>query len=91
MGGHQIWQNKLKELYPDFTYIDSDNINFDINITRNADIILFNTLHCSHSLYYKMKNNTYNGLYENKNKVTYIGSNNMGYFRDLITKLVSEK
>lgn len=91
MGGHQIWQNKLKELYPYFTYIDSDNINFDINITRNADIILFNTLHCSHSLYYKMKNNTNNGLYENKNKVTYIGSNNMGYFRDLITKLVSEK
>lgn len=91
MGGHQIWQNRLKELYPYFNYIDSDNVNFDINITRNADIILFNTLHCSHSLYYKMKNNTNNGLYENKNKVTYIGSNNMGYFRDLVIKLVSGK
>ena len=56
MGGHQIWQNRLKELYPYFNYIDSDNVNFDINVTRNADIVLFNTLHCSHSLYYKMKN-----------------------------------
>lgn len=24
MGGHQIWQNRLKEIYPYFNYIDSD-------------------------------------------------------------------
>ena len=91
MGGHQIWQNRLKELYPYFNYIDSGNVNFDINITRNADIVLFNTLHCSHSLYYKMKNNVNNGRTENKNKVIYIGSNNLSYFKDLISNIILEK
>lgn len=91
MGGHQIWQNKLKELYPYFTYIDADNVNYDINITRNADIILFNTLHCSHTLYYRVKNNTNNGRTDNKNKLIYIGSNNLNYFRDVITNLITDK
>lgn len=91
MGGHQIWQNRLKELYPYFNYIDSDNVNFDINVTRNADIVLFNTLYCSHSLYYKMKNNVNNGRTENKNKVIYIGSNNFSYFRDLVINIILEK
>lgn len=91
MGCHQIWQNRLKELYPYFNYIDSDNVNFDINVTRNADIVLFNTLYCSHSLYYKMKNNVNNGRTENKNKVIYIGSNNFSYFRDLVINIILEK
>lgn len=91
MGGHQIWQNKLKELYPDFTYIDSDNINFDINVVKNADIVLFNTLHCSHSLYYKMKNNVNNGRVDCKNKVFYISSNNLVYFKNLIADTIFNK
>ena len=88
MGGHQIWQNKLKELYPYFNYIDSENVNFDINIVRNADIVLFNTLHCSHSLYYKMKNNVNNGRMDCKDKVFYISSNNLVYFKNLITDTI---
>ena len=91
MGGHQIWQNKLKELYPYFNYIDSENVNFDINIVRNADIVLFNTLHCSHSLYYKMKNNVNNGRMDCKDKVFYISSNNLVYFKNLITDTISNK
>lgn len=91
MGGHQIWQNKLKELYPYFNYIDSENVNFDINIVRNADIVLFNTLHCSHSLYYKMKNNVNNGRMDCKDKVFYISSNNLVYFKNLVTDTISNK
>lgn len=64
MGGHQVWQNRLKELYPDFKYLD-------------ADIVFFNTLHCSHTLYYRMKNNINNGRNERKNKVIFISSNNL--------------
>ena len=86
MGGHQVWQNRLKELYPDFKYLDSDNVNYDINITRNADIVFFNTLHCSHTLYYRMKNNINNGRAERKNKVIYISSNNMEYFKEMVSK-----
>lgn len=86
MGGHQVWQNRLKELYPDFKYLDSDNVNYDINITRNADIVFFNTLHCSHTLYYRMKNNINNGRAERKNKVVYISSNNLDYFKEMVSK-----
>lgn len=91
MGGHQVWQNRLKKLYPYFNYIDSENVNYDINITRNADVVLFNTLHCSHTLYYRMKNNVNNGREENKGKVIYIGSNNLNYFKEVISNLVLEK
>lgn len=86
MGGHQVWQNRLKELYPDFKYLDSDNVNYDINITRNADIVFFNTLHCSHTLYYRMKNNINNGRDERKNRVVYISSNNLDYFKEMVSK-----
>ena len=88
MGGHQIWQNRLKEIYPYFTYVDSDNVNFDINITRNADIIFFNTLHCSHTLYYKIKNNVNNGRTNNKEKIVLVSSNNLEYFKEIMTKVI---
>ena len=90
MGGHQIWQNRLKEIYPYFTYIDSDNVNFDINITRNADIIFFNTLHCSHTLYYRIKNNVNNGRTNNKEKIVLVSSNNLDYFKDIVSKTLFE-
>ena len=90
MGGHQIWQNRLKEIYPYFTYIDSDNVNYDINITRNADIIFFNTLHCSHTLFYKIKNNVNNGRTNNKEKLIFVGSNNLGQFKEVVSRTVTE-
>lgn len=90
MGGHQIWQNKLKEIYPYFNYIDSDNVNYDINITRNADIIFFNTLHCSHTLFYKIKNNVNNGRTNNKEKLIFVSSNNLGQFKKTVSQIVTE-
>lgn len=90
MGGHQIWQNRLKEIYPYFNYIDSDNVNFDINITRNADIIFFNTLHCSHTLFYRIKNNVNNGRTNNKEKLVFVGSNNLGQFKEVVSKAITE-
>lgn len=88
MGGHQLWQNKLKEIYPYFNYIDTDNVNFDINITRNADYVFFNTLHCSHTLFYKIKNNVNNGRTNNKEKLVFISSNNLSYFKEVVSKSV---
>ena len=38
-----------------------------------------------------MKNNVNNGREENKGKVIYIGSNNLNYFKEVISNLVLEK
>lgn len=88
MGGHQIWQNRLKEIYPYFTFIDAENVNYDINITRNADYVFFNTLHCSHTLFYRIKANVNNGRKNNKEKLIFIGSNNLANFKEIVEKNV---
>ena len=85
-----ICLGRLKEIYPYFTYIDSDNVSFDINITRNADIIFFNTLHCSHTLYYRIKNNVNNGRANNKEKIVLVSSNNLDYFKEIVSKTLFE-
>lgn len=90
MGGHQIWQNRLKEIYPYFTFIDAENVNYDINITRNADFIFFNTLHCSHTLFYRVKANVNNGRKNNKEKLIFIGSNNLANFKEIVERAVAK-
>lgn len=90
MGGHQIWQNRLKEIYPYFTFIDAENVNYDINITRNADFVFFNTLHCSHTLFYRVKANVNNGRKNNKEKLIFIGSNNLANFKEIVTRAVAK-
>lgn len=88
MGGHQTWQNKLKETYPYFNYIDTNNVNYDINKTRNADIIFFNTRYCSHTLFYKIKNNVNNGRNNKKDKLIFIENNNLNYFKKIVNQTV---
>ncbi len=93
MGGHVNWQNRIKEVYPKLTYIDSDNVNFDVSVLKTADYIFFNTLHCSHTLYFKVKENISAGRdkQETKDKLVYINNNNVDVFTDiLIEKLLGE-
>lgn len=93
MGGHVNWQNRIKEVYPKLTYMDSDNVNFDVSILKNADYIFFNTLHCSHTLYFKVKDNLNAGRdkQEGKDKLIYINNNNVDVFKDiLMEKLLGE-
>lgn len=91
-GGHVNWQNKIKEKYPWFTYIDVDNVNFDVNILKTADYIFFNTLHCSHTLYFKFKNNMNVGRNKQdvKDKLIYINNNSLDYFISALEKLLVE-
>lgn len=94
MGGHVNWQNRIKEVYPKLTYIDSDNVNFDVSVLKNADYIFFNTLHCSHTLYFKVKENISSGRdkQDTKDKLVYINNNNVDVFTDiLIEKLLGER
>lgn len=71
IGGHDSWQQKVKEEFPDFIYINADNLGFDVNLTRTADAIVFNFLHCSHGLFYRLRENC------DKEKIVYIASNNI--------------
>ncbi len=80
IGGFFSWQQRLKEIYPNFTYIDTDNLNFDVNLVRDADLILFNFLHASHGLYYRLKANCDN------NKIAYIANNNIEHFKIALVK-----
>lgn len=70
IGGHDNWQVKVKALYPDFVCIGAEEFNFDVNLTRAADIIIFNFAHCSHKQFYRMRQNCDMG------KVVYIASPN---------------
>lgn len=71
IGGHDSWQQKVKEQFPNFTFIGVDNLNFDTTLTRTADVIVFNFLHCSHGLFYRLRENC------DKDKIVYIASNNI--------------
>lgn len=90
MGGHANWQNRIKEVYPKLTYMDSDNVNFDVSILKNADYIFFNTLHCSHTLYFKVKDNLNAGRdkQEGKDKLIYINNNNVDVFTDILMEKI---
>ena len=56
VGGGTNWQNKMKEVLPNYTYISIENKNFDIKLLNNKDMIILNTSALSHSLYYKVIN-----------------------------------
>lgn len=90
MGGHANWQNRIKEVYPKLTYMDSDNVNFDVTILKNADYIFFNTLHCSHTMYFKVKDNLNAGRdkQEGKDKLIYINNNNVDVFTDILMEKI---
>ena len=92
MGGHINWQNRIKEVYPSFTYMDSDNVNFDVSILKTADYIFFNTLHCSHTLYFKVKDNVSTGRDKQygKAKLVYINNNNVDVFTEIFMEKMLE-
>ncbi len=83
IGGFFSWQQRLKEIYPELTYIDTDDLSFDVNLVRGADLVLFNFLHTSHGLYYRLKANCDNG------RIVYIANNNLDYFRKALAKKIN--
>lgn len=80
IGGFFSWQQRLKKIYPNFIYIDTDDLSFDVNLVKGADLILFNFLHASHGLYYRLKANCDN------DKIAYIANNNLERFKDVLRK-----
>lgn len=52
IGGHQRWQQKMKELLPGWIFISSEI--FDARVLDGAQALCFFTQYLSHSLYYKV-------------------------------------
>lgn len=56
VGGTYKWQLKMKERFSGWNYIGMDNLNFDENIIKNADVVVIYVNCLSHALYYKVIN-----------------------------------
>lgn len=54
VGGHENWQNKLKQALPAFKFININNANFDTSIIKNADIVFIYTDYLNHGIYYRV-------------------------------------
>lgn len=70
IGGHVTWRNKVAALLPKAVIISPDKVNFDPNILKNADIIIFNFQYSSHSIFYKLQQNC------DKEKILYVNATN---------------
>lgn len=51
VGGHQRWQQRMKELLPGWVFISSEG--FDVRVLDGVEVICFYTQHLGHALYYK--------------------------------------
>lgn len=56
VGGHDSWQRKIKEMLPNFKFISTDALNFDVNILNNKEPVFIYTNCLNHGLYYKLIN-----------------------------------
>lgn len=70
IGGHDSLQTKLKERLPNFTFISTEQLNFDVKILNSYDKIYIYTSYLSHALYYKIVENI------NSQKLIYIEHTN---------------
>lgn len=77
-GGHDNWQQRILETYPNVTAINT--VTFDVDLIRNADIVVFNWSYAAHKLY-----NRVIGLTRQHNKkIAYVGSTGLEAFENSI-------
>ena len=71
-GGNKQWIKSMKETFPNWTYISSELINFDVNILKDAYLICIKTTHMSHAMYNRIV------AHMNKDtKIKFINNNNI--------------
>ena len=54
LGGHDTLQIKLKEILKNSIFINTDNLNFDVNLIQKAEIIIIFPNYLNHAIYYKV-------------------------------------
>lgn len=81
IGGHEKWQQRMKELLPNFIFIHPDNMNFDARLLDGINYVFVYVNYLNHGLYYKVMNSI-----EGKNvKVAYINQQN----ENTVMKIIS--
>lgn len=73
IGGHPNWQNKIKEKLPGWKIIAAEVNTLNDAIIRSCDVLVFNTGHLNHSLYYKL----IKSIKEHEIRIGYISSTNV--------------
>ncbi|SEJ30229.1 hypothetical protein SAMN05660742_105208 [Propionispira arboris] len=54
VGGHEKWQRRLKDSFPEFVYIETDAVKFDVNILAQSDIVAIYYKYLNHAIYQKV-------------------------------------
>lgn len=72
IGGHERWQQRMKELLPNFIFIHPSQKNFDTNILNGVDILFVYVNYLNHSIYYRVMS----AIENNHIKVIYLNQQN---------------
>ncbi|WP_325537458.1 hypothetical protein [Sporomusa sp.] len=72
IGGRTVWQQRLKQKYPSFGLISSEDVKFDLSILDAADVIVISWKCLGHSLFYR----TVHYASKHNKKIVYLGSSN---------------
>lgn len=54
IGGHEKWQQKMKEYLPKFIFIHTDMLNFDVTALNGVKDVFFYINYLNHAIYYKV-------------------------------------
>ena len=85
IGGHERWQQRMKEYLPNFIFIHPDRVNFDIRLL-DGDIVFVYPNYLNHSMYYKLM-----AAIEGKDiKIVYINQQNENIALKFIYKTIIE-
>lgn len=86
IGGHERWQQRMKEYLPNFIFIHPDQLNFDIRLLDGIDIVFVYPNYLNHSMYYKLM-----AAIEGKDiKIVYINQQNENIALKFIYKTINE-
>ena len=55
IGGHPNWQRKFAQRHPNVRILSGVDPSFDENILRGSDVVLLNSRHMKHSVFYKVR------------------------------------
>ncbi|GAB6152920.1 hypothetical protein JCM17380_16700 [Desulfosporosinus burensis] len=72
-GGHPNLVKGLKEILPNLTYLDMDNLHKDLRFLDNQEAVFINTAYFSHAFYYKVMSR----MEMNKTKLFYLRSSSV--------------
>lgn len=72
VGGHVGWQNKLRELFPRWQFVQPGQNSLDGSVIKGKDLIICNTQVLAHSCYYKVLSGR-----DRRQKLYYVHSNNI--------------